>query len=139
MELSEHLKYSLSSTLFALILFLISLFGIFLMFANISPAELEAMGMLAAFGLFYICFLGLFLLIIHILQIVFVNRKTKMAQVKEVRTSSLSMGKLFGIASTLAFAPIILIALRSIGQLDLISASLVILFEVVAIFYILKR
>lgn len=140
MEIFSVMKSWVQSTFFAFLLLIISVGGVIIIFISTSPANLGATGMLFAFGLFYILFFAIFLLLIHIVQIVFVRHRTQLKgdELKPIRRQ-LPGGKHYAIAVTLAFAPVILIALRSIGQLDAMSAFLVAMFEIVAIIYILKR
>lgn len=112
----------------------------FVTLISTSPAGLGATGMLFAFSIFYIFFFTFFLLLLHILQIIFIRAQPKASGDEFQYTyKNLPIGRQYSISITLAFAPVILIALRSIGQLDLTSAVLVTVFELVAIFYILKR
>ncbi len=140
MELSARIKNWAQSAYFAAVLFLSSICGVLIVLGTTSPASLGATGMLFAFGLFYIFFFAIFLLFIHIIQILFIRRQLKINddEFKTIR-GQISLSRHYSIAATLAFAPVILMALRSIGQLDMMSTALVTAFEIVAIFYILKR
>ncbi|HEX6462336.1 MAG TPA: hypothetical protein VFZ58_03630 [Candidatus Saccharimonadales bacterium] len=140
MELSKHIKQWVSSIYFALGLSLVSMCVVVTIFVSASPASLGVNGMLFAFGVFYIFFFSIALLLLHIFQRIFIHDRVKNRENGSFKSPHhISIGKQSSLSAAVAFAPVTLIALRSIGQLDMTSMILVALFEAGAIFYILKR
>lgn len=99
-----------------------------------SPSTIHPLGILAVFILLYLLALGTltFLLVgIHRVIVAFMpsHRKGKHFTVQTA----------YYYASVLALAPVMIIGMRSIGRSGLYDVALVVVFELVACFYISKR
>jgi len=106
-------------------------FGALMVLLNkTSPLQLGPAGILLVFGLLYIFVASSFYLL-STLAIIVVGYF--------VPISSQSRRRLYYVSSIVATAPVFLLALNSIGQLELKDFILVILLVGVACFYTLKR
>lgn len=130
MILIQSLQRFFYSVRFTLGLMVSSLVGVILIMLNTSPLGLGPAGMLLAFAAFYLWFFSLFLGGVHV---------TKTLRRHEDNAPSFMTGRLIMLSAAWAFAPLILLALQSIGQLEVVSLGLVILFEVLISVYIIKR
>lgn len=133
MILVQHLSQFLLSAYFALGLILTSLLGVIFIVTTTSPIELGPAGMLTAFGGFYLWFLALLLGVAHIIRAM-----TSRGASEEERQRTITSRAVM-LAAAWAFAPLIMLALQSIGQLDIVSVGLVLVFEVLATVYIVRR
>lgn len=115
----------------ALLYIVTSFIGVLLVMYNTSPIELGPSGMLAAFTVFYVWFFAMLLGVSHVVHAIRHKSDEGLPPVLSGRAVMLS--------SVWAFAPLVALALQSIGQLDALSIGLVILFEILASIYIWKR
>ena len=114
----------------AVFLLPVLLFGSLLFFMNItSPLRAGPAGILAVFVLVYLLVATLF----YAIATLFLNL------VGYGRASQEPSRRVYYSASILAFAPVFLLAMRTLGQLDLKDFVLVALFVVIATFYVLRR
>jgi hypothetical protein len=103
-------------TLMALLFVLVNLF---------SPLQVGPNGILGFFFLLYLLCATLTLMGFKAFR-----------QLFKVRTSTI---KLLYLSATISFAPVMLIALNTLNQLQLIDIVLVFIFELLALFYIFRR
>ena len=101
-----------------------------------TPSSIHPVGILLVFVLIYVLALGVltFLLygVVHT-----VARVTAKGRFRAKTAMTLQRAYLY--ASVLALAPVMLIGMRSIGQSGVYEVALVVLFEIVACFYITKQ
>lgn len=101
-----------------------------------TPSSIHPVGILLVFVLIYVLALGVltFLLygVVHT-----VARVT--AKGRFLAKTAMTLQRAYLYASVLALAPVMLIGMRSIGQSGVYEAALVVLFEIVACFYITKQ
>lgn len=119
-------RFTLGSILFSFV-------GVVLVMTYTSPISLGPTGMLVAFAVFYVWFLTLFLGVAHIVRAVTGRHASEEEKQRTITARAVTL------AAVWAFAPLICLALQSIGQLDVISIALVVLFEALAMVYIVKR
>jgi hypothetical protein len=96
-----------------------------------TPSDIGPLGVLVFFTLVYLTCLGV---MVGICRVFFMIRRG--IQRNKVRVSR---KKSYYYGSILAFAPMMLIFMRSFGELNLLEVVLVILFVVVGCFYVSKR
>jgi Na+/proline symporter len=101
-----------------------------------TPSTIHPVGILLAFVLIYVLALGaLTFLLFAVWRIILPTiRRTKTVPSNEV-----ALRRAYLYASVLALAPVMIIAMKSIGQSSTYEVVLVVLFEVVACFYISKQ
>ena len=102
-----------------------------------TPSMVGPLGVLAFFVCIYIAIVcGLYLLL-------FTGMKgfQKIARLGRHKTgpNQISVWKLYYYASVLGLAPVILLGMQSVGEVKILDGGLLILFEVLACFYIAKR
>jgi hypothetical protein len=108
--------------------------GTLLLFWNsTNPAEVGPSGVFVVFILLYLFWLGVMFILLRIAT--FVVKKLY----KKVTAKHSSEKLAYYIASVVAFVPVLLLALQSVGQLELRDVVLVFIFAALAIFYIIKR
>jgi len=120
-QLKKYLPYSLP---------VISFVGLVVLLNRTNPLDVGPAGILLVFGLAYVFIssaLYLVLTLVIILLAYFVN------------ISATSRKKLYYLSSILALAPVFLLALNSIGQLELKDFILVVFLVGCACFYVMKR
>lgn len=103
-----------------------------------DPGSIGPGGILLVFIVIYIFFLSSFFVLLHagsrVIQAMIHRRRDI-----DPRSWRIGVRKSYYIASVLAFIPVFLLAMQSIGQLQLRDLALISLFELIAIFYIVKR
>lgn len=118
---------------------LIALAAILLVTTMTDPISVGPGGILVLFLLVYIFWAGLFFTVIH-LGIGLTSRFIiKYRKTVTVRSMQIGVRKAYYIASALAFAPVLFLAMNSLGQLQLRDVALVLVFMSLIIFYIVKR
>lgn len=130
-----YLCYSVSMT--KKILFLLVLISTVLLSALLqvtSPSDVHPIVILSVLVLLYVLVLGaLTLLIIGLFAVI------KRVIPKSQRSVTLDFKRSYYLASVLALGPVLLIGAQSIGRDSIYDVFLVIIFELVACFYIAKR
>lgn len=99
-----------------------------------SPSTIHPIGILFVFVLMYLLALGVltfFVFGLSKLMVVLLYNGSKHAP--------LTLQQAYYYGSAIALAPVILLGMRSIGQTGVYEILLVILFEIIACFYISKR
>jgi len=117
---------------------LVSLVGLFLMFSLTDPLEAGPAGMLLVFFLIYVFCASLLFIILHV-GIGFATRIVNRTQKINIKEWQLGIRKSYYVASVLAFGPVLLLAMQSVGQLQLRDVLLTIAFLGIAVFYVAKR
>lgn len=104
---------------------------LFLFFNMTNPVDAGPLGIFTVFTLLYIFWLGVFFICLQV-GIVLFNKLFRRKLVSNTR-------KLYYVASVVAFLPVLLLGIQSVGQLELRDIVLVVLFVGLIIFYIIKR
>lgn len=104
-----------------------------------DPVSVGPGGILIVFLLVYIFWAGLFFTVLHLGLDVLSRLIIKYRRTVTVRSLQVSVRKAYYIASALAFAPVLFLAMNSLGQLQIRDVGLVLVFMLLIIFYIVKR
>jgi len=104
-----------------------------------NPLGAGPFGILVVFALIYICSLSLLLLMARLFEVVYrLLRSSSITVAREDRIQHWRRRSTL-ILAALSFIPIFLISLNSIGQLGFKDIMLIVVIEVLLIFYIVKR
>ena len=111
---------------------------LFALFQTTDPISIGPGGILVIFIFLYLFFVSCLFILLHfgtnMIGKIMLSRKTV-----EQRQWNIGVRKSYYIASIVAFAPVIFLAMQSIGQLQIRDVMLVSLLTIVAIFYVVKR
>lgn len=99
-----------------------------------NPKNVGPLGVLAVFLILYIFWLSVIFLILRSGLIIF-----KRIYARSRHQRRLSEKRAYYVASIVAFLPVLLLGLHSVGQLELRDIALAVLFVGLAVFYALKR
>ena len=102
-----------------------------------EPSSVGAPGILAVFFLGYLVILCTLSIFIWML-VYFIGRFRSEIKIFE-RIQQLSIREIYYYSSVLALAPIIIVSLRSVGEVSFYEISLVVLFEILGCLYVAKR
>lgn len=114
-----------------------SLFAFVLLSAilqSTTPSTIHPVGILSVFVLLYVLALGALTFCLYIF-----SRIISKTIVKRSVRRSLSLRKSYYYGSVLALAPVMILGIRSIGRTGVYDIVLIVLFEIIACFYITKR
>ena len=112
--------------------------ALFMIFSLTNPISAGPGGMLLVFFLVYVLFASVFFIFLHVGVGLISKILAKYRQVN-IREWKIGVRKSYYIASVLAFGPVLLLAMQSVGQLQLRDIVLTIAFLGIAIFYVVKR
>lgn len=113
--------------------FTLTLLGMYLLTANTSPSQAHPAIILLFFLLLYIS-----ILISLTVTLVFGSKLISRINTRRPKIA-LGYNQAYMIASILALAPVMLVAMSSVGGVSLREITLICLFEVIALFYLWKR
>ena len=99
-----------------------------------TPSTIHPVGILCVFILFYLLAMGLLTFFMF-----WLSRLLARLSSKSHTLQSMSIKQAYYYGSVIALAPVLLVGMRSIGRGDGWDIILVIIFEVIACFYIAKR
>ena len=116
----------------------ICLVGLFILFNVSNPVDIGPAGILSVFILIYLFFASCFFVLLHF-GVGILSRLVAKRRTIDHRHWQIGVHRAYYIASALAFAPVVLLAMNSVGQLQTRDVILVFVLEVLAIFYIVKR
>ena len=124
-------------TRFLAVFGVLSAFFLFVILQTTTPSSIHPVGLLGVFILLYIVIGAI------VLYVLYIGAKL-LAKLKSITTgrpaqSALTFQRAYIYATVMALAPVVLIGMRSVGSFGLIDILLVLLFEVIAWFYIWKR
>lgn len=125
---------SLPAAALLLVLTLAALIGVIV---TVSPLSAGPAGAMAVFLLMYLCFFALFLVGAHIYFLLRYRQDAPDEQHAPQRPAPSS--RVVAATATWAIAPIIILALSSLQQLDTVSVILLIVFEILASVYVFRR
>ncbi len=97
-----------------------------------TPASIHPIGILFVFILLYVLALG-------VLTFLIFGAVRMISVLKRSAGHTLSLQRAYLFASVVALAPVMIIGIASIGRLSAYEVLLVVLFEIVACFYISKQ
>lgn len=100
-----------------------------------APASVHPLVVLLVFGMIYVLVLSVLTFFIYWgsrLVVRLLKRPTS-------RVAAISLYRAYVYASVIAFAPVALLAMKSVGQESIGDVLLVVLFEVLACFYVWRR
>lgn len=97
-----------------------------------SPSTIHPVGILVIFILLYVLALGVLTFLLRCIFLV-------VAKLHKTSASELTLQQSYYYASVLALAPVMLIGARSIGRTGGYDIILIVIFELIACFYISKR
>ncbi len=100
-----------------------------------SPSTVHPIGILFIFVLFYLLALGVLTFFIFGVSRI-LNRLYGRGKLFE---KNMVFREAYYYASVMALAPVLLVAMRSIGRGDIVDIALVVAFEIVACFYVARR
>ena len=113
---------------------IISLGVLLFLWNSTNPAEIGPSGVFVIFVLLYLFWLGVMFILLRVVS--FLIKKL----VKRSPTLRYLNGRVaYYIASVVAFVPVLILAMQSVGQLEVRDIALVIVFASLAIFYIVRR
>lgn len=97
-----------------------------------SPSTIHPLGILVIFVLFYVLALGVLTFLLKIIFTVF-------SKIQKKSPEALSLQQAYYYASVLALAPVMIVGARSIGRSGGYDIILILVFELIACFYISRR
>lgn len=112
--------------------------ALFVIFSLTNPISAGPAGMLLVFFLVYVLFVSVFFIFLHV-GLRFIAKILNKYREVNVREWQIGVRKSYYIASVLAFGPVLLLAMQSVGQLQLRDVVLTVAFLSIAIFYVVKR
>ncbi len=116
----------------------ISVISLIMIFSLTDPVSAGPAGMLLVFFLMYVLSASVLFIFLHVgIRLIagFFDKRRQM----NIRGWQLGIRKSYYIASVLAFGPVLLLAMQSVGQLQFRDVILTSAFLGIAIFYVLKR
>lgn len=116
----------------------VSALGLFLMLTYTNPLSAGPSGMLVVFLLAYLLCASILFIVLH-WGVGFVTKLLSRSKKLNIREWRIGVRKAYYIASVIAFAPVLLLAMQSVGQLQARDVVLMLVFVSMAIFYVLKR
>jgi hypothetical protein len=119
------------------ILSFLSVVGLAILLTLTTPNQVGPVGVLVFFALIYIISLGIFVGLVYLFSSASTFLFKKSISTRPVKR--LSTKKLYYVSSILAFAPVLLLAIQSFGGIGFLELALVLLFETIGVFLILKR
>ena len=100
-----------------------------------TPSSIHPLGILVVFVLIYLLALGVLTFFMFGLS----KLLNKLRRKAQPAGKAMTFREAYYFASVIALAPVLLVAMRSIGRGGVIDIVLVIAFEIVACFYVAKR
>lgn len=114
----------------------LSLIGIIAIMQLTTPATIHPIGLLVFFLCVYVLIFSLLGVLIRSMSI---GYAALAGQIRSTKQAPLTLRQSYSYASAAAFAPVILLAMRTVGDIQLTDIVFVIIFVSVAIFYVAKR
>jgi hypothetical protein len=112
--------------------------ALFVLFNVSNPVDIGPGGILIVFVLIYLFFASSFFILLHF-GVGLLSRVVAARKSIDHRHWQVGVRRAYYVASALAFAPVVLLAMQSVGQLQIRDVLLVTFLEILAIFYIVKR
>lgn len=117
---------------------LVAVVGLAIFFSRTDPSSVGPVGILGVFVTIYLICLDLIFLLVHggLRVLGALLAKARLAHPKAWRVG---VRKAYYIASVVAFGPVFLLAVSTLGQLQVRDVALVVIFLALAVVYVLKR
>lgn len=112
--------------------------GLWLIVTSTSPATIHPLGILGVFFFIYVISTVLITFILLIAGDV-ISRITQLAKGVKADIKRIAPKRAYMFASVLALMPVIVFAMQSVGANDFSGVALILLFEVLACFYVWRR
>ena len=117
----------------------IAIAGLFFVLNYTNPETAGPFGILLTFMVIFAFSFAVIFAIINFGQVIYLHFKPMKTIEAAANKPKVFRKRTIYVSVALAFAPLLLLSLNSIGQLQLRDIFLIILIEVLAIFYIVKR
>jgi len=104
----------------------------------VNPADINAFGLLGVLAVLYLFFFVLFVFLYRAVELI-IQFFRGTSKPKDAIKQQKNRRKIPYIIVALALIPLFLVSFNSLGQLNILNLSLIVLFEILAIFYIVKR
>lgn len=116
---------------------LVAALVIFVLFVQTSPQSIGPAGILLVFLLLYVFFASCLFIILWAGESL-LRRLLGAERIKKLSKWQLELSKAYYVASVLAFVPVALLAMQSLGQLQLRDVVLVLVLAGLVSFYVLR-
>lgn len=116
----------------------ISALALFLLFAQSSPERIGPAGILVVFVLLYVFFVSCLFIMLNT-GVVLATKLFGDRISRQFSKWQLEVRRAYYIASIAAFVPVILLAMQSLGQLQLGDIALVVVLASLVTFYVLRQ
>ena len=130
--------HEIMKTRFLAVIGALSAIFLFVILQTTTPSSIHPVGLLGVFILLYSTF-GIVILFALYFGAKIVGRMRAGLSSSRAVANELTLQRAYIYATVLALAPVVLIGMKSVGNLGLIDIALVLLFELIACFYIWKR
>lgn len=118
---------------------LLAILVLMLVLQTTTPTTAGPLGIVIVFALIYLSALGLLTFLIYA-SVRFVQRIRHRHLEKDAAViRAFTLRRAYYFASVIALAPVILIAIQSVGSIRTLEVGLIIVFEILACIYIAKR
>ena len=122
-----------------LVLSLIALCGIIAIVNLFTPTDIGPLGILGFFVLVYIMSVGMVNLFLYGVYRLIYMLKSNIFQSKERKTNNHNILYFLKYSLVISFTPLVLIARQSSGGINLLDIFLLLIIEIIALVYVLKR
>ncbi len=116
----------------------IGLAGLWILTTSTSPATIHPLGILLFFAFLYLVCVGIVTFLLYGVRQVLMRVMPSNSHRRRL-LSQITIQKTYLYATVLALAPVILLAMQSVGASGLIDICLIVIFEILACFYIWRR
>lgn len=108
-----------------------------LLLGNTTPTTVGPLGLLAVFFLLYVVLIGIVTTVLLVISTL-VSKVSKMVTVRRP-LQPISLRRSYYLASVIALGPVMMLAMKSIGSLEIYETLLIGIFLAAAIFYVIRR
>lgn len=115
-------------------IFVLTLIGMYTLISTTTPSDAHPVIILFFFLLFYMS-----VLIVLIFLLVGVSKLLARFSSKANNSPSIGYERAYMMASVLALAPVLIVAMNSVGGVEFRELALIVVFEAIALFYLWKR
>ena len=132
-SIASRIWYTIYLTPFVSVVLLLYIFN------STSPETIGPFGILTVFILLYLFWASIFFICIHFSFALIKNTAMFQKMLARRENKPFNWRMSYYVASIIAFMPVLLLAMQSVNQLSIRDVILVLLFVVLAIFYVVKR
>jgi|JI10StandDraft_1071094.scaffolds.fasta_scaffold2130045_1 hypothetical protein len=112
----------------------VAIVGMWMLLTTTSPATVHPLVILLFFLLLYTAVMGVMTCLLYL-----VSKHLSAGRTAVAHSSEFLLRRSYLYASVVAFAPVIILAMRSVGAASNIDMGLVVTFETLALFYVWRR